>query len=257
MKFDECLKVAVEQTAADYGIPPSFFFDGKAHTVRAEPYADGARKTKIGKPFLDIIYFGSGLVAAADATIAADVEAYLARHKELFRALDAPDIFELAAVLDRAGHTVGEFAVGFLPSGAALARLRASDRAFMHTLYGREISELYRYKEFREALCYTVDAPRKDVIAVTYSSGGRPVAAAACSDDCERMYQIGVDVLPQYRGRGIAAALVAELTARIEELGKVPFYRCAWSNIASYRTACACGYKAAWVELFACKKQAG
>lgn len=255
MKFDACLKVAAEQTAADYGISPSLFFDGTTHVVRAENYSARARRTKLGKPFLDISYFGSGLVAVADDVIIDDVKAYLAQCKDAFRAFDAPNVFELDAMLGRFGYTVGELAVGFLPADGNASRRCALDRASVKTLFDKEISELYRYKEFGEALCYDVDAPRRDVIAVIHRDGGRPIAVAACSNDCEDMYQIGVDVLPEYRRRGIAAALVTELTALIEERGKVPFYRCAWSNIASRRTATACGYVDAWIELFACKKK--
>lgn len=43
------------------------------------------------------------------------------------------------------------------------------------------------------------------------------------------MYQIGVDVLPEYRRKGIAAAVTSRLAAETMKLGKVPFYCAAWS----------------------------
>ena len=49
--------------------------------------------------------------------------------------------------------------------------------------------------------------------------------------------------------QGIAAALVSRLTLEILARGKVPFYCCAWSNIASARTAIKSGFSPAWVEL--------
>lgn len=63
------------------------------------------------------------------------------------------------------------------------------------------------------------------------------------------MWQNGVDVLPEYRPKGIAAALTARLAREILERGKVPFYCAAWSNIKSVRNAIKSGFRPAWVEL--------
>ena len=67
--------------------------------------------------------------------------------------------------------------------------------------------------------------------------------------DCDSMWQIGIDVLPEYRRQGIAVALVSGLAAEILKRDKVPFYCCAWSNIASARCAVKSGFSPAWAEL--------
>ena len=72
---------------------------------------------------------------------------------------------------------------------------------------------------------------------------------AGCSADCETMWQIGVDVLPEYRRKGIAAALTSKLAMEILEKEKVPFYCCAWSNVKSARNAIKSGFRPAWVEM--------
>ena len=68
------------------------------------------------------------------------------------------------------------------------------------------------------------------------------------------MYQIGVDVLPEYRGRGIAASVTSRLALEVLAMEKVPFYCAAWSNIGSVRNAIACGFRPAWAELTAREK---
>ena len=63
------------------------------------------------------------------------------------------------------------------------------------------------------------------------------------------MWQIGVDVLPDYRRQGIASALTSRLAREILRRGKVPFYCSAWSNIRSVRNAIRSGFIPAWVEM--------
>ena len=75
------------------------------------------------------------------------------------------------------------------------------------------------------------------------------VGLAACSADCDNMWQIGVDVLPEYRRMGIASSLTSNLAIEIIERGKVPFYCCAWSNLKSVKNALRSGFVPGWVEM--------
>ena len=90
-----------------------------------------------------------------------------------------------------------------------------------------------------------------DVLGVGAYEDGRLIGLAGCSADCDMMYQIGVDVLPEYRKQGIASALTSHLALEILERDKVPFYCAAWSNIRSVRNAIRCGFRPAWVQLTA------
>ena len=90
-----------------------------------------------------------------------------------------------------------------------------------------------------------------DVLAVGAYDQGKLIALAGCSADCDRMYQIGVDVLPEYRRQGVASAVTSRLALEVLALGKVPFYCAAWCNIKSVRNAIRCGFRPAWVELTA------
>jgi GNAT superfamily N-acetyltransferase len=72
---------------------------------------------------------------------------------------------------------------------------------------------------------------------------------AACSADSDDMWQVGIDVLPAYRGRGIAKWLVHEVTRAILDHEKVPYYSCGLHNLASQRIAFAVGYWPAWTSI--------
>jgi predicted GNAT family acetyltransferase len=65
------------------------------------------------------------------------------------------------------------------------------------------------------------------------------------------MWQIGIDVLPEYRRRGIASATTSRLALEILLRGKVPFYCAAWCNVKSVRNAIRSGFRPAWVEMTA------
>ena len=115
-------------------------------------------------------------------------------------------------------------------------------------LLPEDFGELYR-PEWSNALC----EKRKelDVLGVGAYDGDTLIGFAACSADCASMWQIGVDVLPEYRRQGIASALTSRLAAEILKVGKVPFYCAAWSNVRSVRNAIKSGFRPAWVDLAA------
>ena len=64
------------------------------------------------------------------------------------------------------------------------------------------------------------------------------------------MWQVGIDILPDYRDRGIGKALVSQLTEALFKIEKLPYYSTGISNISSRRTAISVGYRPAWVEIF-------
>lgn len=109
-----------------------------------------------------------------------------------------------------------------------------------------DFAALYR-REWSNALC----EKRKelDMLAVGAFDGEKLIGLAGCSADCSAMWQIGVDVLPEYRQRGVASAVTARLASETFGRGKLPFYCAAWSNIRSVRNALRCGFFPAWAEL--------
>ena len=76
------------------------------------------------------------------------------------------------------------------------------------------------------------------------------VGLATASVDCDSMWQIGIDILADYRNRGIGKALVSRLTEAVFKVRRLPYYSTGISNISSRRTAISVGYRPAWVEIF-------
>lgn len=134
----------------------------------------------------------------------------------------------------------------FLPDVERLQELPCAYE--LRVLHQEDFADLYT-PEWSDALCE--DRKHLDVLGVGAYDGDKLVGLAGCSADGEMMYQIGVNVLPEYRRQGIAAAVTSRLAIEILKLGKVPFYCAAWSNIKSVRNAIKCGFRPAWVELTA------
>jgi predicted GNAT family acetyltransferase len=92
------------------------------------------------------------------------------------------------------------------------------------------------------------------MLATVARLGGAVVGIAGASADSDQLWQIGVDVRPGQRGRGIGTALVSQLTEAILAEGKVPYYSTLVSNLASTNLALSVGYWMAWTDVYAQEK---
>jgi predicted GNAT family acetyltransferase len=97
------------------------------------------------------------------------------------------------------------------------------------------------------------DGEMTDVLAVCAIKDNRIIAIAGASNDSELMWQIGIDVLPEFREMGLASALVSTITDEITALDKIPYYSLLFGNIASLNTALSCGYQPMFAEIIASK----
>lgn len=135
----------------------------------------------------------------------------------------------------------------YLPDLARRETL-APPHGFDYEIVGQsEIPRLYPFEGFRNALQYDAHHLRPDALATLAKKDGRIVAIAGASADCAKMWQIGMDVLPECRGNGLGAYLVHWLTLEISKRGYIPYYGTAPSNIASQRVAHRAGYCPAWI----------
>ena len=75
-----------------------------------------------------------------------------------------------------------------------------------------------------------------------------PIAMVGMSDDSPIMRQIGIDVLPAWRGAGIASVLVRDAARLTLAEGYLPFYGTSPSHILSQRVAMNAGLVPTWWE---------
>lgn len=96
---------------------------------------------------------------------------------------------------------------------------------------------------------YPVDGDTPDAPAAGESPAlVDPIAMVGLSDDSPIMRQIGIDVLPAFRGAGIASALVRDAARLTLAEGYLPFYGTSPSHMLSQRVALNAGLVPTWWE---------
>jgi GNAT superfamily N-acetyltransferase len=244
MTNQDILRIAMTQSAADLCAAPDDFEKSKNVIVLSHARDDARRYLTL--PFsCQIVSYGNNVVASVSPEFREIAEAYINRYpaEHLF---ETPNLHVLNEALVEKGQKICFMAEYFLPD---LNALRPLDCPFeMRILTPQDFTDLYR-PEWSNALCER--RKHLDVLGVGAYDGDRLVGLAGASADCDTMWQIGIDVLPDYRRQGIASALTSRLAMEILERGKVPFYCAAWCNIRSVRNAIKSGFRPAWVEMTA------
>lgn len=238
----EILQLALEQSARDLGARPADFLQDSSVLL---PWALGPEAKKFYKEPLsgNLVSYGSNIVAAVREDCRDIVERYLQKFP-YYHCFETPNLHWLEARLEQQGQKVCFMAEYFLPDVDKLKPLPCPYE--LRVLTQADFAPLY-VPAWSNALCES--RKELDVLGVGAYDKGKLIALAACSADCETLWQIGVDVLPAYRRQGIAAALTSRLALEILARGKVPFYCCAWANIPSARNAIKSGFLPAWAEL--------
>ncbi|MGD1118085.1 MAG: GNAT family N-acetyltransferase [Dehalococcoidales bacterium] len=119
------------------------------------------------------------------------------------------------------------------------------------TLVGEaELFKMVGDSRFPNSLGFGYNSERPWTVGALARCDNELVGMAVATADCDEMWQIGVDTLPEYRKRGIGKATVSAVSKYILKQGIVPYYSTTMDNEASKSIALALGYKPAWVELY-------
>ncbi len=242
MTQTDLLRIALAQSAIDLNCAPEDLISGKKIVVESAPHPKARAYLRL--PFAcNLVSYGGGVVASVSPETRHIVTSYIEKYptEHLF---ETPNLHALDDALAPHGLRTCFMAEYFLPDLSALRPLPC--KYDLRLLQPADFKGLY-LPQWSNAL--SDKRPHLDILGVGAYDGDALVGFAGCSADCDRMWQIGIDVLPAYRRQGIAAALTARLALECLERGKVPFYCAAWSNIPSVRNAIRAGFRPAWVEL--------
>ncbi len=240
----EILKIAMAQSAVDL-CAEADDFEKSGNVIVFSQNSEGARRY-LKLPFsCQLVSYGNNVVASVSPEFYEITQKYINTYP-VEHCFETPNLHVLNEALTEKGHKLCFMAEYFLPDVNALQPL--SCPYTLRVLKQADFADLY-LPEWSNALCK--DRKHLDVLGVGAYDGERLIGLAGCSADCDTMWQIGVDVLPEYRRQGIAAALTSRLAIEILNRGKVPFYCAAWCNVKSVRNAIKSGFRPAWVEMTA------
>lgn len=244
MTNKDILRIAMHQSSIDLGCKSEDFLSGENKIVISKNNLKARKYLEL--PFdCNLVSYGNNIVASVREDIVDIVKSYTESYPTV-HCFEPPNLNVLSEALAAHDLKICYMAEYFLPDINILKKLPCKYPT--RILLSKDFTDLYT-PEWSNALC----EKRKelDILGVGAYDGDKPVGLAACSADCEDMWQIGIDVLPEYRCQGIAAALTSSIALEILERGKAPFYCAAWSNIKSARTAIKSGFRPTWIELTA------
>ena len=238
----------LQQLAIDLNCAPDDFL-AKENIVTCSKLNEGRRSYSPGQPFLQMATLGGNTVIMADECLHEFLHG-LIRDVEGHRLFALENLERLNEELKQYGYHMAPTHHMFLPcrdvSTEAGCKVRWLSEDGIRPFYGD--------RRFPNAIAYPAPCPvRPDRIAALAMDGETIMGMAGCSEDASHWQQIGIDVLPAYRSRGIGSCLVTLLKNRIIERGDVPFYGTDAANIQSQNIALNSGFRPTWVETEAVK----
>ena len=212
MTNQDILKLAMAQSAVDLCAEPADF-EKNENVIDLSRECEGARRY-LNLPFsCQLVSYGNNVVASVLPEFREMTEKYINQYpvEHLF---ETPHLHVLNDALMEKRQKICFMAEYFLPD---LDALRALDCPYEIRLFTqRDFADLY-LPEWSNALC----EKRKhlDMLGVGAYDGNKLVGLAGASADCDTMWQIGIDVLPEYRRQGIASSLTSRLAIEILKRG--------------------------------------
>lgn len=249
MTNNEIFEIAYKQSAIDCNANPKDFTQDH-YIIHNSVANDQARKYLNLPQNLDLISYGKNIVASvnpSNSSLYEATEAYLKLYESNpAYAFTLPDLIHLNDLLKPLGFQVYYQSEFFLPD---MNKLKPLSCDYDIRLISKESLDSLYLPEWENAL--TQKRKHLNELALGAFNQDKLIGLAGATRDCETMWQIGIDVLPEYRRQGIAAALTSQISIHLIEQGIVPFYSVVWSNITSVKNALKSGLQPAWIELTA------
>ena len=247
MTKQEILAAAMRQAAIDFSCREEDFL--KETNVTTESKASAETSRYLASPQIcSLATFGSNTVASCRRDLMPEVEAFVNGEQKFYRCFEPLAIGRLNRILQKADAEAAWMHSFYLPDPDAVFGTELTCPYGIRELHPEDFTELY-LPEWGNALC----KKRKelDMLGMGAYDGKKLIGLAGCSADCAEMWQIGVDVLPEYRRKGVASVLTNRLARAAFERGKIPFYAAAWSNVRSAKNAIRSGFGPGWAVLTA------
>lgn len=238
-------EMLIRQLAADFCCTAADVLDTRHHFTVFEPRSERRKYLEIVPCILKIAVVNGKLLFTGREDV-------IARCRELYSGANAPWFMEARnlVALNRELSTFGAQIRHARPFFTADVSTSVDTQGCTIVRYTPETINQFRGDDrFGNAYGFCDTAP--DMLGVAAMKGGMILGMAGASADSPLMWQIGIDVLPQARGQGVAAMLVSLIRNDVLAAGHLPYYGTSISHLASQRVALRSGFLPAWFELVA------
>ena len=233
------------QLAADFCVTQEDVADRQHHFSIFHSHPDRRQYQEITPCILKIAVVNGKLLFTGQEDV-------ITRCRELYANANAPWFMEARnlAALNRELSTFGAQIRHARPFFTADGPVHVDTKDFTIVRYaGDEIEQFRNDDRFGEAYGFCETAP--DMLGVAAMKDGQILGMAGASADSPYLWQIGINVLPEARGQGIASMLVALIRNDVLAQGRLPYYGTSISHLESQRVALKAGFLPAWFELVA------
>ena len=218
---------------------------------------DGMRRFRDDDTILKIICLNGKIIcSAADRILPRCEELFGKESGAWFSRFD--NLSKLEKLISSEGYCIDYAHHFYLPFGTPSvteADLQQFRNTFDVKWYeGAELEQFRGDERFHFALSFLERVP--DMLAVTAEKDGEILGMSGVSRDSDELWQIGIDVSPEARGKKLGACLTILVKKEVLRRGKLPFYGTVESHIQSQSVAVKSGFVPAWYELQTGRKKA-
>lgn len=241
MGKDILIKVK-DQLAKDYNCTIEDF-NNQNTLITDKKIIEGSRKYNDEDEILKIIIFNGKAIISADKCIKEWCIKNLSRFPGAWMFLYS-NLRKIDKKLNEFGYEIDNTHHYYLPMDKEFTRNNIKLKWY-------EKDEILKFKNddrFDEAFAFNKNYP--DILAVAaVDEEDNILGMAGASEDSKIMWQIGINVLEDEKGKGIASFIVQSLKNEILNRGKVPFYGTVESHIISQKVALKSGFYPAFAEV--------
>jgi len=243
MEDSKVLFKVKEQLSKDYNCTIEDF-NNNENLITDLKIIEGCRKYNNEKEIMKILIFNGKIIISADDCIKnwciENLKDFPGEWLFLYSALRRID-----KKLNEFGYEIDDTHHYYLPKNSNDIKTNN----FNFKWY--EKNEILQFKDdnrFDEAFAFNENYP--DVLAVAaLDREGNILGMAGASEDSDIMWQIGVNIMPEAKGKGIATTIVEALKNEILRRGKIPFYGTVESHIISQKVALKSGFYPVFAEI--------
>ena len=232
-----------EQLARDYCCSQEDVLDNKNHFTEYSRRDGRRRYQEKEECFLKLVAVNGKLLFTGQKNILDWCqENYADYGSEWF--MEAKNLHKLNERLYQDGYQIGMVHPFYIAENTSEVDTKGYDIQWYR---GKEIDQFRGDSRFCEAYAFCKTAP--DMVGVAALKDGEILGMTGASMDSPVMWQIGINVEPEGRGKGIATMLVSLLKNEILSKGRLPYYGTSMGHIASQKVALGAGFVPAWAEL--------